>query len=175
MPRRCRRAAMAGDLRSSSRGNDRIWRGAQEAFFFIRPRFGLQMVFLQAQYDPVGFDRIQTAPQTPGQFLVRDFAHQLFFRASPEPPAQWTERWNAECNALFANARVAATKAAGQFAIIETAQEPNLSRRPAARRRGQADAQAFALGNNFMDGASGAAGKDRVGHFAELLQFSQRP
>jgi hypothetical protein len=70
--------------------------------------------------------------------------------------------------------RVAA-QAAGYFSIVIASEQTNFTRRPATGRCAKANTPMFAHGDDFLDGASGAAGEDGVGHFAELFEFLERP
>lgn len=65
--------------------------------------------------------------------------------------------------------------ASAKFRVIKLAQHFDLSRSPRARRRGQPDAPGFALGDDFLDGAAGAAGEDGIRCLAEPFQFGQGP
>jgi len=89
-----------------------VGRGAEQLLFVFGPEAGLQMIFLQAERDPMSLDRTHTTPEAPGQFFVGDFAQQLFFRAGPALLPQWTDRWNVKSEPLPAHILVAATQAA---------------------------------------------------------------
>ena len=76
---------------------------------------------------------------------------------------------------LMAHIVVGAAQAAREFRVIVPAQHLDFARRPAAWPRFHRDAAVFAHGDDFLDGATGAAGEDRVWHFAELMKLGQPP
>jgi len=76
---------------------------------------------------------------------------------------------------LMAHTIVAAAKAAGEFRVIVPAQHFDFARRPASWLRFHRNAAVFAHGDDFLDGATSAAGEDGVWHFAELFKLGQPP
>ena len=77
--------------------------------------------------------------------------------------------------ALLRDVLLGAAQAARQFRVVQGAKQLVFPRGPAAGWKAQADALAFAHGDDFLDGAAGAAGEDGIRRFAEPLQFGQRP
>src|SRR6266498_4408790 len=80
-----------------------------------------------------------------------------------------------EAQPLMAHIIVGATQAAGEFRVIVPAQHVDFESGPAPGWGGQAEAPPFTLGDDRLDGAPGAAGKDGVRDLAQLGDFVARP
>src|SRR5438034_10746257 len=122
--------------------------------------------------DP-GDDRSSGAP---GDFFIAQLAQQFFFRPCPIFPLRlWLKRRDVEAQTLVTHLIVAAAQASRQFGVIKLSNELQLPPCPRPRRSEQADASPFALLYDRFDGATGAAGKDRVRHPAKLGSVSTAP
>jgi hypothetical protein len=147
-------------------GNFRVWNPAEQGVFLSRPTIRKNARHgRDAKNSAMLQHRIARASQTHGNRLVFCRAQDFFFRPRPFLRFVRSERRDVKRDTLPCHILHRPAKSPGQLLVKIAAQQFGFPRGPTSWWRFQPDTPPLAFFDNFLDGASDAAGKDGVGHF----------